>query len=73
VSGFRRSRASNGRYRRATLANTFGLQAWVCAYPDCRSFNPLPLGEGRPKTCHACDRAFVDVADPPAPAEETKP
>ncbi len=64
MSGFRRSRAGNGRYRRATLANTFGLQAWVCAYPDCNRFNTSGVGEGRPETCHACGRPLVDISDP---------
>lgn len=46
------SRASSGRYRRATLANTFGMRAWVCE--DCRRLNPTGAGESKPAACHAC-------------------
>jgi hypothetical protein len=46
------SRASNGRYRRATLANTFGLVALICE--DCRRINPVEIGKPKPTECHAC-------------------
>ena len=46
------SRQSNGRFRRGTLENTFGLSAPVC--PHCGRFNPHAIGEPVPETCHAC-------------------
>jgi hypothetical protein len=46
------SRTSGGQFRRATLANTFGLAAPVCE--DCRRLNPVPVGQPKPATCHAC-------------------
>ena len=48
------SRRSNGRFRRATLENTFGVTAPVCPNPECRRFNPHNVGEPPPETCHAC-------------------
>jgi hypothetical protein len=46
------SRRSNGRYTRNTLANTFGLKAYICA--SCRSFNTVSVGEARPDKCRNC-------------------
>jgi hypothetical protein len=46
------SRQGNGRFRRATLENTFGLSAPTC--PACGRFNPHGVGEPAPETCHAC-------------------
>lgn len=46
------SRHGNGRFRRATLENTFGLSAPTC--PQCNRFNPHAVGEPPPETCHAC-------------------
>ncbi len=62
-------RGRGGRFHRNTLANICGLKAWVCAYGDCRGFNPRDLGEGKPTMCHHCGRPFHDLADgePPAP------
>lgn len=48
------SRKANGKFRHATLENTFGLHAPVCPNPDCRSFNPHGVNEPRPETCHRC-------------------
>lgn len=36
------SRQANGRFRRATMENTFGLTIYVCQ--DCRRMNPAPVG-----------------------------
>lgn len=46
------SRQPDGRFRRATLENTFGLSAPSC--PDCGRLNPHPAGEAPPVSCHAC-------------------
>lgn len=46
------SRQGNGRFRRATLENTFGLTALVCE--DCRRINAVAVGEPKPEKCHAC-------------------
>ena len=46
------SRRPNGRFRQATLENTFGLSVLVC--PACGGCNPYRVGEERPVTCHAC-------------------
>jgi len=46
------SRQSNGRFRRATVENTFGLTVYVC--DDCRRMNPVPVGSPKPEKCHAC-------------------
>lgn len=48
------SRRPNGRFRRATLANTLGLSAPVCPDPDCRRLNPHAAHEPAPTHCHAC-------------------
>lgn len=56
-----RSRQANGRFRRGTLANTFGFHAPVC--PKCRTFNPHRVGELAPNRCHACS-AFLGPAMP---------
>jgi hypothetical protein len=48
----RYSRQGNGRFRRATLENTFGLHACIC--PECHVINPHPVNEPHPETCHAC-------------------
>lgn len=46
------SRHGNGRFRRATLENTFGLTAPSC--PSCGRLNPHPVNEPGPENCHAC-------------------
>lgn len=46
------SRQPDGRFRRATLENTFGLSAPSC--PDCGRLNPHAVGEPAPGSCHAC-------------------
>jgi hypothetical protein len=46
------SRKGNGRFRRATLENTFGVSAPIC--PECRRFNPHAVNEPEPEHCHAC-------------------
>lgn len=46
------SRQPNGRFRRATMANTFGLTVYVCQ--DCRRMNPVAVGAPKPTECHAC-------------------
>jgi len=46
------SRQTNGRFRRATLENTFGITAPVC--PSCRRFNPHAVNGPAPTHCHAC-------------------
>jgi hypothetical protein len=59
------SRSSNGRFRPATLANTFGMDAPVC--PSCRRFNPYNLGDVKPTNCHACGSP-LEPANPEGPA-----
>jgi hypothetical protein len=44
------SRKSNGRFRRATLENTFGLKVLVC--PVCRTMQPHEVGTEPPTHCH---------------------
>jgi hypothetical protein len=46
------SRHGNGRFRRATLENTFGLSAPSC--PSCGRLNPHGVNEPPPDNCHAC-------------------
>lgn len=46
------SRQPNGRFRRATLENTFGLSAPSC--PTCQRLNPYKVTEPPPENCHAC-------------------
>jgi len=46
------SRQGNGRFRRATLENTFGLHAPSC--PQCGRLNPYGIHETAPEACHAC-------------------
>jgi hypothetical protein len=48
------SRRGTGQFRRATLANTFGLDAPACPNPECRRLNPYKLGTPEPTHCHAC-------------------
>ena len=48
------SRQRNGRYRRATLENTFGLKAPVC--PHCRGLNPHGINEPAPEVCGQCGK-----------------
>jgi hypothetical protein len=50
------SRRPGGRFRRATLENTFGLSAPVC--PSCRRLNPHAVNEPPPENCHACGAAM---------------
>lgn len=66
------SRRSNGRFRRATLANTFGLAAPSC--PSCGRLNPHGVTEPPPETCHACGAAMTELpADPPPADSEGEP
>lgn len=55
------SRRSNGRFRRATLENTFGLSAPVC--PQCRRLNPHAVHEPGPENCHACGAKLRPAAE----------
>lgn len=64
-----RSRQPNGRFRRATLANTFGLEAPVCPNEACRRFNPHRVGEPDPTHCHACGTALQTGGQTPASNE----
>lgn len=59
------SRQSNGQFRRATLANTFGIEAPVCPNPECNRFNPYRIGEPEPVNCHACGQPLK-----PEPADD---
>jgi len=52
------SRQDNGRFRRATLANTFGLSAPSC--PQCGRLNPHSIHEPAPGNCHACGAPMRD-------------
>jgi hypothetical protein len=54
------SRQSSGRFRRATLENTFGLSAPVC--PECRRLNPHGVYEPEPVNCHACGALLAEVS-----------
>ena len=56
----RYSRQTNGRFRRATLENTFGLTVDVC--PSCRRLNPRKVGEAAAENCHACDAVLRPTA-----------
>ncbi len=55
------SRKPNGRFRRATLENTFGLTAPSC--PSCYRLNPHAVNEPVPENCHACGAAMAAVAE----------
>ena len=55
------SRGGNGRFRRATLQNTFGLNCVICA--ECRGFNSYPISEKRPETCCQCGNPLKDLGD----------
>ena len=54
------SRHGNGRFRRATLENTFGLSAPTC--PSCGRFNPHAVNEPPPENCHACGASLKPEA-----------
>jgi hypothetical protein len=56
----RYSRQTNGRFRRATLENTFGLTVDVC--PQCRRMNPRNVGEAPAENCHACGAVLRPTA-----------
>lgn len=64
------SRQANGRFRRATLANTFGLEAPTC--PKCGRFNPHEVGAPPPETCHACGAPMSAEAAQEAQATESQ-
>ncbi len=53
-----RLRGRAGRFKKATLANTFGLNAPVC--PHCRRFNPYSVGEPMPTECHNCGELVAE-------------
>jgi hypothetical protein len=57
------SRQSSGRFRRATLENTFGLRAPSC--PECHQLNPHGVDEPEPENCHACGAKLRP--EPPEP------
>ena len=57
----RYSRQSNGRFRRATLENTFGLSCIWC--PKCRIGNPYAAGSEPPENCHDCGAALQPVSE----------
>jgi hypothetical protein len=57
----RYSRQDNGRFRRATLENTFGLSVEVC--PSCRRMSPHQAGSEPPETCHACGGVLRPVSE----------
>lgn len=46
------SRKANGRFRKATLENTFGLKAFVCT--ECRAISTVNVGQAKPEKCHKC-------------------
>lgn len=50
------SRQNNGRFRRATMANTFGLQVEIC--PSCRGCNLYSISEAKPDTCCQCGQSL---------------
>ena len=54
------SRQTNGRFRRATLENTFGLSCIWC--PQCRIGNPHPAGGEPPENCHDCGAVLRPVS-----------
>jgi hypothetical protein len=57
------SRSPNGRFRRATLRNTFGLEVLVCSV--CLRMNPYQIGEPKPSECHACGSTQFDGDERP--------
>jgi hypothetical protein len=61
------SRRTNGRFRRATLENTFGLTAPAC--PSCRRLNPHGVNEPVPENCHACGAPMNPDQTPEPEAE----
>lgn len=61
------SRHGNGRFRRATLENTFGLSAPSC--PSCGRLNPHGVNEAPPENCHACGAPMK--SEQPEAANET--
>lgn len=57
-----RKRRGNGRFERATVANTFGLKVVACA--SCRGFNTHVIGTSRPATCKHCGASpLVDITE----------
>jgi hypothetical protein len=64
------ARRGNGRFTRNTMENTFGLHVDIHEHKAdgswCGSFNPWPVGEPRPETCHACGESLP----PEAPERE---
>jgi len=59
------SRHRNGRYRKATLENTFGLTAPVC--PHCGGLNPHGVNEPAPDVCGQCGQSMAAVPPPEQP------
>jgi hypothetical protein len=55
------SRRPDGRFRRATLENTFGLSCIFC--PQCRIGNPYPAGSEPPGNCHDCGAVLRPVSE----------
>jgi hypothetical protein len=62
------TRKRNGRFVRATLRNTFGIDPGIC--PHCRAFNPSAFKEVNgfvekvfPEKCHACGRPLNKEAE----------
>lgn len=58
MSGRMYSRRPNGRFQRATMANTFGLTIYVCK--DCRRMNPVAVNAPKPDECHACGSSNLE-------------
>lgn len=56
------SRETSGRFRRATLGNTFGLRVYPC--PKCAAMNPSNVNEPKPRTCAACGESLAPKAVP---------
>ena len=50
------SRHGNGRYRRATLENTFGLTTTIC--PHCNGINPFGVTDSPPADCVQCGQSL---------------
>lgn len=53
-----KSRDPRGRFRRATLSNTFGIDPGIC--PHCGRFNPSKVNEPKPETCQGCGKALKE-------------
>lgn len=64
------SRQTSGRFRRATLENTFGLRTTICQH--CGAFNPSTANAPAPTTCEQCGASLSPPSgdrDPDANAD----